>query len=457
MRRRLAVIAIVALIAANRIAAQGTVSDGIDAIVRGDYEEAVTVLKPLAESWTGASDPVAAFFMATLYENGLGVPADPVRACALYLRALGGPFASLVNELLPLVQTHLTPAQFNSCSSNANVGFDHQFQRASFELDQRRSITIDFSAERQNIVAIIRTPGNEREVEVPFGGSPGIRFLPVRHTELITRQPSTMTRQFIEFFAWIPTAPGQEPWLLQWSVFEVVENNLVDVGGASGVLSKTGVTSPGDLRIDVDDLAAVRVNADGDAEWAVLNGPNLSEIIEPPSERAEAIQVRRRREDADAKVDWSRVAQESRPPALNYSDGEGCADLFVYAWSPDRTEALTVRANKTNLQLSTTPKSFDLSISSPDLEIAAQVFERPRRSWPFCTDVFMNNDRWETWRAVGGFATIELSPQGIRRRQQNFYRATVRLTGAEFIGPSGVRIKQSHPITITVGVTGFSG
>ncbi len=31
-------------------------------------------------------DNIAAFFMAMMYDNGLGVAPDPVRACALLLR-----------------------------------------------------------------------------------------------------------------------------------------------------------------------------------------------------------------------------------------------------------------------------------------------------------------------------------------------------------------------------------
>jgi hypothetical protein len=35
-------------------------------------------------------DETAAFLLATMYENGPGVPADPVAACVYYSRAIGG-------------------------------------------------------------------------------------------------------------------------------------------------------------------------------------------------------------------------------------------------------------------------------------------------------------------------------------------------------------------------------
>ena len=61
-------------------------ADGVAALARGDYQRAVEILKPLAEDWR-TDDTAAQFFMAGLYQTGRGVPADPLRACALYMRA----------------------------------------------------------------------------------------------------------------------------------------------------------------------------------------------------------------------------------------------------------------------------------------------------------------------------------------------------------------------------------
>jgi TPR repeat protein len=38
-------------------------------------------------------DETAAFLLATMYESGRGVPADPVAACVYYSRAMGGRFS----------------------------------------------------------------------------------------------------------------------------------------------------------------------------------------------------------------------------------------------------------------------------------------------------------------------------------------------------------------------------
>jgi TPR repeat protein len=64
-------------------------AEGIDAFVRGDYATAADILKPIAES-PSARDVGAQFLMASLYESGLGIGADPERACALYSRSLTG-------------------------------------------------------------------------------------------------------------------------------------------------------------------------------------------------------------------------------------------------------------------------------------------------------------------------------------------------------------------------------
>jgi TPR repeat protein len=60
-----------------------TTADGVLAIVRGDYQLAAHVLRPLAED-APQPDPMAQFFMAMLYESGDGVARNKMRACGLY-------------------------------------------------------------------------------------------------------------------------------------------------------------------------------------------------------------------------------------------------------------------------------------------------------------------------------------------------------------------------------------
>jgi hypothetical protein len=55
---------------------------------------------------------------------------------------------------------------------------------------------------------------------------------------------------------------------------------------------------------------------------------------------------RRARDAADARVDWKRVVDVHRPAALAYVDADICDGRVVYGRSDDRTEAITVRADK---------------------------------------------------------------------------------------------------------------
>ena len=86
MRRRVFLVASALMIAVSPPRGQTSTADGVDAFVRGDYQRAADILKPIAEL-SPQPDHVAEFFMAALYETGHGVPVDAVRACALYTRA----------------------------------------------------------------------------------------------------------------------------------------------------------------------------------------------------------------------------------------------------------------------------------------------------------------------------------------------------------------------------------
>jgi hypothetical protein len=117
----------------------------------------------------------------------------------------------------------------------------------------------------------------------------------------------------------------------------------------------------------------------------------------------------------------------------------------------NRTEVITVRADKDTLQLSTVPRTFDVSAQTNGLSIVAHVYERPTRSWRFCrdTDVILPTPPEGTWRAIRGTATIELSRPGVQPKMPFAYRATIRLVGAEFVNSAGVHVKQTEPITLT--------
>lgn len=120
MRRALA-IALAVLVSARSVRAQSGTAEGVDAFVRGDYQRASEILKPIAEQ-SPQRDAVAAFFMAAMYEGGLGITADPVRACALYMRAsepIGAepsPFGEVAMAFMYVRRGTLSREAFEECT-----------------------------------------------------------------------------------------------------------------------------------------------------------------------------------------------------------------------------------------------------------------------------------------------------------------------------------------------------
>jgi len=191
--------------------AQTSTADGVDALVRGEYQRAAEILKPIAERSWGVGDDVATFFMATLYENGLGVQRDPVRACALYLRASlqmspsPGPFPAQAQALGQVLQPSMSQAQNAECLLLTQLGFEHGFQPAIFQLEQRHSIRLDLSTETLRVEATITYEGKEKRATVEAAWVPsGVRFLPIEHTELTTGRPEPALHRILR----VDAGPG---------------------------------------------------------------------------------------------------------------------------------------------------------------------------------------------------------------------------------------------------------
>ena len=108
MRGRLLALAVLAPGAAG---AQTTTADGARALVRGDYETALRILRPLADN-TAQPDPLAQFFLAMLYASGQR-GGEPIRACGLYLAA-----ATATN---PLATQSLAPRFASSARSSSTA------------------------------------------------------------------------------------------------------------------------------------------------------------------------------------------------------------------------------------------------------------------------------------------------------------------------------------------------
>jgi hypothetical protein len=273
-----------------------------------------------------------------------------------------------------------------------------------------------------------------------------MRFLPVRLVEVDSRRPALEHRQFIELAYWMPRNPGT--WTLIWALYEVVRDDLVSVTRGD-LVTVQGPSPPVTADFDLPRLVSVRANADGDAEWAVQGDRPRVEPIRSRAERENA-QQSRARSTAERSVEAGRAGDVARTPTFSYADASGCGNArpFVFGWSADRKEAMTISADKAALQLSTRARSFDLARTQADLIVIAHLFEQPVRTWRYCTDAGAGPLNETAWRAVGGTVTIQMSPPGIRAQEPQLYQLSITIAGAEFANGTGARVRQSAPIRL---------
>jgi hypothetical protein len=413
-------------------------ADAFLALARGEVDSAAALLKNVAES-DSIRDQVAQFLMGTLYQSGRGAPLDPLRACALYHRASitsESPFGAAAMRLMRGLWRAHDNEWFARCQVLANLGFDHRFEPTTIELAPGRSVTWDFTG--------ARLTNQGQTTEFPWRGPRGAAFLPLQHTTLRSG-PGQERRDFIELLFW---SPSGERWALSWHLFELDAGEVRHIESGDALLTSDHRPLPGET-VDLRSLVTVRVNDAGMAEWAIL-GPNgrRSAAIESPAERRRLREEEAARNRALAKIDWSRSFDPWREPVLRYESSEGCGHVSVSALTSDRAEIISIRIDKRGLGLGAGVHTLDLS-REQGVAVTVHMYDRPLRQSPFCTDVGMGPVDEQTWRAVRGTITIELSPPGVTARNPAFYRATIRIEGAEFVGAGGKHVRQSDPIVIS--------
>lgn len=422
----------------NGLAAVSTASDGFIALARGQYGAAVAMIKSLGESDSSA-DHVAQFLMGTLYHSGRGGLFDPLRACALYHRASNvdqSPFGAAAIRLMRGMWREHDNEWFAACQALGNLGLDHRFEPVTFDLAPDHSIEWDFTGARVNYQG--------RTTSFPI--RPGHRsaaFLPLRLTTLRTAASLT-PRYFVEMLLWQSIGSA---WRLEWHLFEVFESQLRHVADQSALVTRPTRPAPTDVP-DVRMLIELRVNDARMVEWSVVGAAGTGGTIESEAERRQLRDEEMARSDALAKVDWSRAFDPMRDPLLRYHITEGCGHVSLSALTSDRAEVISVRIDKRGLGLVPGVHTIDLG---RERRVAATIhmYDRPQRESPFCTDVRIGPIDERIWRAVRGTITIELSAPGVTVRNPAWYRATVRIEGAEFEGPGGRRVRQTEPIVLT--------
>ena len=428
--------------------ARATTADGIVALVRGDYPRAVEILKPIAEHWR-SDDSAAQFFIAGLYNSGRGVPVDPLRACALYMRSgsrPADPFGHHASLLFTAAVWARGPEFDAACQRLAVIGFDHGFEPATFDLGPGHSVAWTLGA------ATVTYDYVSQPEELMFA-APGARFLPVQHTALASGPTRTLVRHFVEMFVWQPSLPAKS-WTLQWHVLEIVRDQIVRIHLAEALATADGDTPPSPDGFDVRQYAIVRLDDEGHPEWAVLKGPHpATERIESEAERREVRDATATRNAAMERVDWNERYDVYRHPAMAYADADGCGHVRLFGWTADRAEAFVVQVAAAALNLSMQPATFELSRHPVDISAHAYVYGGPQRQFDFCSDVSTPQPAGSVgpavWRAISGSVTIELSAPGIRARAPHLRRVTVTLRNLVLENAVGTRITIASPVRLT--------
>jgi hypothetical protein len=336
------------------------------AYLRGDYVAAAALLDPLA-SRAFSRDYSAEFLLASLYDAGLGVPRDWMRACAMYLRSAdGGPLQLLARELWQAIQRRLTLEDSRECLKRARLGFHDGFQPVTFTLASGQSVLWTLEG------ATIAYLGRERSVKDDMFTLRGIRFLPVRYAPVDVGPRHATRRHFMDVLLWIPQGPPK--WDLMWQLFEVVGDNLVEVT-RERVSTALGDEPPDS--VDLETLFRIEESDQGETLLIVLSGERpRTEVIPTQAERAEA---KARQAALNGPVDWKATKDIRRPPSFEYLPASGCGRALASAPSTDFMEAITVQMADDLLPAIATSRIYDVAGTSTGLGIQVHVFGRPVR------------------------------------------------------------------------------
>jgi len=260
MRVRLAILLLLLWILPRPVAAQTSVDDGVRAFVQGDYGLAARILSPLAES-SEEPNTTAQFFMAMLYASGKGIAMDSLRACSLFAAAAkpSNPFMEQASAVSAVMQQQMG-AGGTLCGRLPAIGP----KPMSFVLGPGYSVEVTPS---EFVVHYRDTDKSER-----IGTIPGSVSLPVRYTPLDVTRPVATRRHFFEQFMWWQDPRGGSTWMLGWILGEVVDGSYVPILGERDVASSTAIRPP--MTVNLKGVAGVHLNAQGEAEWQVLGGPN---------------------------------------------------------------------------------------------------------------------------------------------------------------------------------------
>jgi hypothetical protein len=196
-----------------------------------------------------------------------------MRACGLYLKAATSPNPfEQQSRVLAQTMLELSPPMSLFCSAASWS----ESPSASFVLAPEHSLRIDPTG------ATVRYKADERRTNMMMGG-PGFVFLPIRLIQLDVSRPIEVRRHFVQFLIWWREPTSDPPiWNLGWMLNEVVGLDFVPIPGEKSLTTVAGPQPP--ARFDADSAVRVRLNANGEAEWAIVTGPNPRSGVIPLKE-----------------------------------------------------------------------------------------------------------------------------------------------------------------------------
>lgn len=86
-------------------------------------------------------------------------------------------------------------------------------------------------------------------------------------------------------------------------------------------------------------------------------------------------------------VDWNRRVDVHRLPSFSYASSGGCGNVVLYGMTGDRAETISVRASRSELQLSTTARTLDIARHPTTIAVNVNVYGQPMRHAEDCDDV----------------------------------------------------------------------
>jgi hypothetical protein len=244
------------------------VDSGVRALLHGDYRTAAAALRPLSVGTE--ADPAAQFLLAVLLSSGRSEDFNLGGACALFSEAAKSThvLAQPAMEIAETMREEMGSAAMLVCAG----GLPPESIPANFTLGPFHTVEISGSK------IVIRFNGAENVVR--GGPGPGMIPLPTRYVALDVVRPVPVRRHFLLSFMWWPDRPDHPTtWSLGWTLSEVAGANFLPVTGGPRLLAINAERPP--AAVDLDRLARVFVNADGDVEWNAGAGDTLQRGIVP--------------------------------------------------------------------------------------------------------------------------------------------------------------------------------